>query len=104
SVSSIVDRPALPGALPFSLARLLSPLRFTLFPYTTLFRSLSFAINGAEQPVWDPRTDRFYLSIPQIGPNVKDGGVVRIYPTTSKIGRAHVLTPVTIRSRMPSSA
>ena len=43
------------------------------------------AQNGAEQPVWHPGTGRFYLSIPQIGPNVQDGGVVRINPTTSAI-------------------
>src|SRR6202047_2340968 len=36
------------------------------------------ATNGAEQPVWDPVSGKFYLSIPQIGPNVKDGAVVRI--------------------------
>ena len=36
------------------------------------------ATNGAEQPVWDPTTGKFYLSIPQIGPNPKDGAVVRI--------------------------
>jgi hypothetical protein len=36
------------------------------------------ATNGAEQPVWEPVTGKFYLSIPQIGANVKDGAVVRI--------------------------
>jgi len=43
------------------------------------------ATNGAEQPVWDPNTQRFYVSIPEIngpgdgtGPN---GGVVRITTT-----------------------
>jgi len=36
------------------------------------------ATNGAEQPVWDPITGKFYLSIPQIGPNLKDGAVIRI--------------------------
>jgi hypothetical protein len=36
------------------------------------------AKNGAEQPVWDPVTGRFYLSIPQIGPDNFHGGVVRI--------------------------
>jgi hypothetical protein len=36
------------------------------------------ATNGAEQPVWDPVSGKFYLSIPQIGPNVKDGAVIRI--------------------------
>jgi hypothetical protein len=43
------------------------------------------ATNGAEQPQWDPDTGRFYLSIPEIGPNVKNGGVVRINPTTHAI-------------------
>src|SRR5262249_37679239 len=43
------------------------------------------AQNGAEQPVWDPGTGRFYLSIPQIGPNVQNGGVVRINPTTAMV-------------------
>jgi len=43
------------------------------------------AQNGAEQPVWDPGTGRFFLSIPQIGPNVKDGGVVRIDPVTAVV-------------------
>ena len=36
------------------------------------------AQNGAEQPVWDPGTKRFYLSIPQIGANPTVGGVIRI--------------------------
>jgi hypothetical protein len=38
------------------------------------------AQNGAEQPVWDPDTGRFYLSIPQIGSDVRNGGVLRISP------------------------
>ena len=38
------------------------------------------AQNGAEQPVWDPRTQRFYVSIPQIGPNPQNGGVIKINP------------------------
>jgi len=36
------------------------------------------ATNGAEQPVWEPVSGKFYLSIPQTGPNAKDGAVVRI--------------------------
>ena len=36
------------------------------------------ATNGAKQPVWDPVTGKFYLSIPQTGTNVKDGAVIRI--------------------------
>ncbi len=46
---------------------------------------LPFATNGAEQPVWDPSTGKFYLSIPQIGLNPKDGGVVRIDPNTAMV-------------------
>jgi len=39
------------------------------------------ATNGAEQPVWDPGTGKFYLSIPQIGSTPSHGGVVRISTT-----------------------
>jgi hypothetical protein len=39
------------------------------------------AQNGAEQPVWDPGTGKFFLSIPQIGPTASHGGVVRISTT-----------------------
>ena len=39
------------------------------------------ATNGAEQPVWDPATGKFYLSIPQIGSTPSHGGVVRISTT-----------------------
>jgi hypothetical protein len=38
------------------------------------------AQNGAEQPAWEPVTGKFYLSIPQIGPNAKDGAIIRISP------------------------
>jgi hypothetical protein len=38
------------------------------------------ATGGAEQPVWEPVTGRFYLSIPQIGSVASNGGVVRIIP------------------------
>jgi hypothetical protein len=48
------------------------------------------ATNGAEQPVWEPTTGKFYLSIPQIGPNPKDGAVVRI----STGGNVEVQYPV----------
>src|SRR5215470_1137654 len=47
------------------------------------------AQNGAEQPVWHRSTGRFFLSIPQIGPNVQDGGVARINPTTGAIENIH---------------
>ncbi len=43
------------------------------------------ATNGAEQPVWEPVTGRFYLSIPQIGSTVSHGGVVRIAPNATTV-------------------
>jgi hypothetical protein len=43
------------------------------------------AQDGAEQPVWHPGTGKFFLSIPKIGSNDKDGGVVRIDPKTGAI-------------------
>jgi hypothetical protein len=43
------------------------------------------ARNGAEQPVWDPGTKKFYVSIPQIGPIGSNGGVIRIDPLTATI-------------------
>jgi hypothetical protein len=39
---------------------------------------------GAEQPVWEPATGKFYLSIPQIGSTVSHGGVVSIAPNGTK--------------------
>ena len=39
------------------------------------------AQNGAEQPVWDPGTQKFFLSIPQLGPNPTQGAVIRISTT-----------------------
>ena len=39
------------------------------------------ARDGAEQPVWEPKTGKFYLSIPRIGPAVSHGGVLRISTT-----------------------
>ena len=43
------------------------------------------ATNGAEQPVWNPETNRFYLSIPQIGPTISNGGVIRINPFSATV-------------------
>jgi hypothetical protein len=42
------------------------------------------AENGAEQPVWNPGTGLFYVSIPQIGSTVSHGGVVSIPPNGTK--------------------
>jgi hypothetical protein len=43
------------------------------------------AQDGAEQPVWDGALNRFFLSIPQIGSNVQNGGVVRINPFSATV-------------------
>src|SRR5712691_5125203 len=43
------------------------------------------AQNGAEQPIWDPNALRYYLSIPQVGPTVSNGAVVRINPTSATV-------------------
>jgi len=43
------------------------------------------ATNGAEQPIWNPGTGRFYISIPQVGPNPQDGAVKRINPQSGAI-------------------
>jgi hypothetical protein len=43
------------------------------------------AQNGAEQAVWDPATQRFYMSIPQVGPDLLSGGIARINPSTGKV-------------------
>jgi hypothetical protein len=49
------------------------------------------AQNGAEQPIWDPGTKKFYLSIPQIGANPTVGGVIRI-STTGTIETTFTIT------------
>ena len=69
------------------------PPRSTLFPYTTLFRSgFAFvALNRGDR-------DLTQSIVRQLA------GAHRIAVQMHQIGRAHVWTPVTIRSRMPSSA
>ncbi len=43
------------------------------------------ATNGAEQPVWDKATGKFYISIPQIGANAANGAVARISPSAGAV-------------------
>jgi hypothetical protein len=43
------------------------------------------ATGGVEQPIWDPGTHKFYLSIPQIAGVAEEGAVVRIDPTTKQV-------------------
>ena len=49
------------------------------------------ATNGAEQPVWNKSTGRFYMSVPQVGPDATNGAVARIDPGT---GAVDALFPV----------
>src|SRR5712691_3025939 len=57
---------------------------------------LPFATNGAEQPVWDPGTGKFYLSIPEINGDQTNldrnlhGAVLRI----STAGKVEAMYPV----------
>ena len=49
---------------------------------------LSTATNGAEQPVWDRATRKFYLSIPEVNGNGgtgPDGAIARINPHTGVV-------------------
>ena len=52
--------------------------------------TLTNATNGAEQPVWDPGTGKFFISIPEVNGNVTDGAVGRI----SRKGVLETLFPV----------
>ena len=49
------------------------------------------ATNGAEQPVWEPKTRRFYISIPEVNRVTSDGAVAKINPHT---GAVEVAFPV----------
>lgn len=58
--------------------------------HLTVGRRITFAdaTNGAEQPVWDPGTRRFYISIPEVngpGGTGPDGAVARINPKTATV-------------------
>src|SRR3712207_7681075 len=89
------------------------PPRSTLFPYTTLFRSEDFADNA----VWGmnllPRDKhlmpwRIEDELKRLGANYVQAGPWRGFAIRDrnliKIGRAHVLTPLTPISPLPSFA
>src|SRR5271169_4166938 len=54
---------------------------------TTLVKSIPFptATGGAEQPVWDPGTQRFFVSIPNVGTDPALGALFQINPLTATI-------------------
>jgi hypothetical protein len=70
---------------PFGTLITVNPLTCALTKPDPATNRITFvnATNGAEQPQWDPVTQRFYVSIPQIGVNPANGGVVRINTTTT---------------------
>jgi len=49
------------------------------------------ATNGAEQPIWDPGTQKFYVSIPEIDKVTENGAVVRIDPHTKNVDGTFVV-------------
>src|SRR5207244_10893257 len=102
-------------SVPLSFVVFRPPPSSTLFPYTTLFRSWRVAQLGgggfdgfvdlgvltattdvARQRFGDLGSSRIVVGLQQ--------RVAAHDEATREIGRAHVLTPVTRSSRMPSSA
>src|SRR5258708_16504178 len=73
------------------------PPRSTLFPYTTLFRSREALGKDRDRHRHQPQHRRWHP-----GGGGRGGRHRRL--CGRKIGRAHVLTPVTKSSRFPSSA
>lgn len=51
--------------------------------------AFSFSTNGAEQPAWDPATQRFYMSVPSISGTTASpgpiGGIARVNPKTALV-------------------
>src|SRR5260370_26282397 len=70
------------------------PPRSTLFPYATLFRSVVIAGAVGEGP-----------GVTVVGAGVGVGGAAEVQAAqTHETGTAHVSTPGTLESRMPSAA
>ncbi len=62
-------------------------LIYTPDGYRQILKKISFprATNGIEQPVFDPRRGVFYVSIPQVGPNQKNGKIAIIDPVLRRV-------------------
>src|SRR5260370_10767654 len=86
------------------------PPRSTLFPYTTLFRSnlggpqRQASAAAPDGPAPQPYQAGAPLRTVRDNPRRDAGGGADAPGCAREIGRAHVLTPVTLESRMPSSA
>src|SRR2546430_5563323 len=97
------------------------PPRSTLFPYTTLFRSSSWALEAGDEPavellreagevVEGAVLDHRGVIVKRLGDGIMAAflqpvqAIEAALDSHAEIGRAHVRTPVTVKSRMPSSA
>jgi hypothetical protein len=76
---------------PFATIFSVSPTCVLTAPKTIVFDTAHGvnATNGAEQPAWDPGTQRFYVSIPSISGTMMTpgtvGGLARINPMTATV-------------------
>src|SRR2546430_9684032 len=94
------------------------PPRSTLFPYTTLFRSDTAEVSvalpdpGRAEQVASSSTGGLsaYRAACSVNRLVRSAGLwlwlffVSLWVFIVQIGRAHVLTPVTVKYRIPASA
>ena len=62
-------------------------LIYTPDGYRTILKKISFphATNGIEQPVFDAARGVFYVSVPQIGPNQRNGEIAIIDPILRRV-------------------
>src|SRR2546427_4174902 len=67
------------------------PPRSTLFPYTTLFRSAYWRTNVQ---------GTLAVLKAVVDAKVRRGG----FASRAEVGKGHVLTPITVKNRMPSSS
>ena len=49
------------------------------------------ATSGIEQPVWDPHTGRFYISVPEIGGSPDPGGIAVVDPIAGTVTKVYDL-------------
>lgn len=49
------------------------------------------AQNGIEQSQWSPETGKFYVSVPQVGPNAAQGGVAVIDPGSMTVKATYLI-------------
>src|SRR5256886_12816809 len=89
---------------------ILRPPRSTLFPYTTLFRSKEFgwvmirlATSSVVTGMYSMTRPRSAFTFCAISFDWLTAAQ-KVKADLGQIGRAHVLTPVTVKYRMPSSA